>query len=120
MIEPEKSHCEHLWPVSNNAIALDQIKIAFASNSESHTNVDVGRISEKLMKMIREQEQEQGCPDFLTRSRVFGIHSSDDSSIVFDRLEPFDSVQASLTRKRKAYNACVLYSYFFMVLGSAV
>ena len=81
MIEPEKSHCEHLWPVSNNAIALDQIKIAFASNSESHTNVDVGRISEKLMKMIREQEQEQGCPDFFRRGPESPVHSS----VVFDQ-----------------------------------
>ena len=67
MIEPEKSHCDQLWPVFSE-IALDQIKIAFASNSEAHTNVDVGRISEKLTIMIREQEQESGSPDFLTRS----------------------------------------------------
>ena len=49
-------------------IDIDQIKTAFAPNSQEKTNADVGKLSEKLMKMIREQNKE-----YQNQQRYFGI-----------------------------------------------
>ena len=49
-------------------IDIDQIKTAFAPNSQENANADVGKLSEKLLKMIREQNKE-----YQNQQRYFGI-----------------------------------------------
>ena len=49
-------------------IDIDQIKTAFAPNSQENTNADVKELSEKLMKMIQEQNKE-----YQNQQRYFGI-----------------------------------------------
>jgi len=51
------SHCVHFWPNLSEKIEIDQIKSAFVSKNQEQTSVDVEKISEKLMIMIKEQDQ---------------------------------------------------------------
>ena len=57
-------------------IEIDQIKSAFVSNNQEQTSVDVEKISEKLMIMIKEQDQERGTGRRTRDSRV-GNHEDD-------------------------------------------
>ena len=68
LLEPSKSHYDHFWPNMSEEIDIDQIKTAFAPNSQENTNADVKELSEKLMKMIREQNK-----DYQNQQRYFGI-----------------------------------------------
>ena len=51
-------------------IEVNQIKSAFVSNNQEQTNVDVEEISEKIMVMIKEQDQERGTGRRTRDSRV--------------------------------------------------
>ena len=57
MFESIKSHYDHFWPNLSDKIEIDQIKSAFVSNNQQQVNANVDEISEKLMVMIKEQDQ---------------------------------------------------------------
>ena len=57
IFESIKSHYDHFWPNLSEKIEIDQIKSAFVSNNQQQVNANVDEISEKLMVMIREQDQ---------------------------------------------------------------
>ena len=101
--ESIKSHYDHFWPNLSEKIEIDQIKSAFVSNNQQQVNANVDEISEKLMVMIREQDQ----------ARVLNSECSSSSNWFDNRPEdPWSEISKATT---VLFDICILLWCIFVI-----